>query len=306
MQTIARGLSSVDLVFLGQPRIIATAVLHSPAGVALVDPGPSTCLDTLRADLLTHGITLADVRTVLLTHIHLDHAGVAGTLVRENPEIQVYVHERGAPHMADPEKLLTSATRLYGADMDRLWGEFLAVPESNLHPLGGGETIAVADRQLEVAYTPGHASHHLSFFDRAARVAVVGDTAGVRIGPDVFVLPPTPPPDIDLDLWTASIRLIEGWQAETLFLTHFGPYNDPPGHLASLVTHLEGLSQLGRSIVERAASDAEREAQFVADARRYLQRHVSDATAALYDQAAPLTHCWLGLARYWKKQGVHA
>ena len=306
MQTIARGLSSVDLVFLGQPRIIATAVLHSPAGVALVDPGPSTCLDTLRADLLTHGITLADVRTVLLTHIHLDHAGVAGTLVRENPEIQVYVHERGAPHMADPEKLLTSATRLYGADMDRLWGEFLAVPESNLHPLGGGETIAVADRQLEVAYTPGHASHHLSFFDRAARVAFVGDTAGVRIGPDVFVLPPTPPPDIDLDLWTASIQLIEGWQAETLFLTHFGSYNDPAGHLASLVTHLEGLSQLGRSIVERAASDAEREAQFVADARRYLQRHVSDATATLYDQAAPLTHCWLGLARYWKKQGVHA
>ena len=306
MQTIARGLSSVDLVFLGQPRIIATAVLHSPAGVALVDPGPSTCLDTLRADLLTHGITLADVRTVLLTHIHLDHAGVAGTLVRENPEIQVYVHERGAPHMADPEKLLTSATRLYGADMDRLWGEFLAVPESNLHPLGGGETIAVADRQLEVAYTPGHASHHLSFFDRAAGVAFVGDTAGVRIGPDVFVLPPTPPPDIDLDLWTASIQLIEGWQAETLFLTHFGPYNDPAGHLASLVTHLQGLSQLGRSILERSASDAEREAQFVADARRYLQRHVSDATATLYDQAAPLTHCWLGLARYWKKQGVHA
>jgi len=306
MQTIARGLSAVDLTILGQPRIIATAVLHSPAGVALVDPGPSTCLDTLRADLLTHGITLADVRTVLLTHIHLDHAGVAGTLVRENPEIQVYVHERGAPHMADPEKLLTSAARLYGADMDRLWGEFLAVPEANLRVLSGGEQIVAADRQLEVAYTPGHASHHLSFFDRAARVAFVGDTAGVRIGSDVFVLPPTPPPDIDLNLWKASIRLIEEWQAETLFLTHFGPYNDPAGHLASLVTHLDGLSQLGRSIMEQTASDAEREAQFVAEARRYLKRHVSDATAALYNQAAPLTHCWLGLARYWKKQGLHA
>ena len=293
-------------MFLGQPRIIATAVLQSPAGVALVDPGPSTCLDTLRADLSTHGIELADVRTLLLTHIHLDHAGVAGTLVRENPEIQVYLHERGAPHMADPEKLLTSATRLYRADMDRLWGEFLPVPESNLHPLSGGERIAVAGRELEVAYTPGHASHHLSFFDRGARVAFVGDTAGIRIGSDLFVLPPTPPPDIDLDVWRASIRLIQGWQTETLFLTHFGPYNDPAGHLASLATHLEGLSQLGRSIVERDASDAEREAQFVVEARRYLQRHVSDATAALYDQAAPLAHCWLGLARYWKKQGVHA
>ena len=195
MQTIARGITCLDLMFLGKPRIIATGVLQGPGGVALVDPGPSTCLKTLRAVLGDHGITLADVRTILLTHIHLDHAGATGTLVRENPAIQVCVHERGAPHMADPAKLLHSATRLYGDDMDRLWGEFLPVPEANLRVLVGGERVAGADRDLEVAYTPGHASHHVSFLDRSSGVAFVGDVAGIRTGSELFALPPTPPPE---------------------------------------------------------------------------------------------------------------
>lgn len=306
MQTIARGITYADLNFLGKPKIIATAAIQSPGGVALVDPGPSTCLDTLRAELGGQGIGIADVRAILLTHIHLDHAGATGTLVRENPEIQVYVHERGARHMADPAKLINSATRLYGDDMDRLWGEFLPVPQGNIHALAGGERVSVADRDLEVAYTPGHASHHVSYLDRASGVAFVGDTAGVRTGPDLFAMPPTPPPDIDIQVWKASAALIGDWQAETLFLTHFGPHGEPAAHMASLLEHLDGVADLARTILEdeRAATPDERVARFVADIRRYLQRHMSDTAAALYDKAAPLDQCWLGLERYWKKQGV--
>ena len=306
MPTIARGITYTDLMFLGQPRVIATAVLEDAGGAALVDPGPSTCLDTLRSSLRAQGIAPADVRTILLTHIHLDHAGATGTLVRQNSHIQVYVHERGAPHMVDPEKLLSSATRLYGDDMDRLWGEFLPVPEQNVHVLGGGERLAVGDRTLEVAYTPGHASHHVSFLDRASGVAFVGDTAGVRVGPERFALPPTPPPDIDIETWKSSIELIEAWQADTLFITHFGPHEDAAAQLTSLTEHLDGLAAVARAIIEHGVPGEERTDRFVAETRRYLQRYMPEATAALYDMAAPFSMCWLGLARYWKKQGVGA
>ena len=303
MQTIARGITYGDLMFHGHPKVIAIAVLQGPAGVALVDPGPSTCLDRLRALLRDQGIAIGDVRTVLLTHIHLDHAGATGTLVRDNPAIQVYVHERGAPHMADPAKLLSSASRLYGDDMDRLWGEFLPVPQDNLQVLRGGERISVGNREFEVAYTPGHASHHISFFDRSSGMAFVGDTAGIRTGADLFVMPPTPPPDIDIDAWKVSVALIARWQAETLFITHFGPHGDPATHLASLVEHLDGIAVLAKRIVERDVTDEERVGLFTDEASRYLRRHLPDTTA-VYDQVAPLWQCWLGLARYWKKRGM--
>jgi len=226
IKPLAAGLDYVDLLFLGRPDIIATAILRGADGVALIDPGPSTTIETLRLSLKHKGIALADVRQLLLTHIHLDHAGATGTLVRENPAIEVVVHERGAPHMADPAKLLASATRLYGeADMQRLWGEFLPVPRSNLRALQGGETLVAGGRELDVAYTPGHASHHVSYFDRASRVAFVGDTAGIRRGPGTYVMPPTPPPDIDLEIWRESEARILAWDPDTLFLTHFGPFH---------------------------------------------------------------------------------
>ena len=190
METIARGVRYLDLDFLGQRRVIATAVLQGPDGVALVDPGPSTCLDTLRSSLADHGIGIADVTALLLTHIHLDHAGATGTLVKENCDIAVYVHGSGAPHVVDPAKLLASASRLYGSDMERLWGEVLPVPESNVSCLHGGERVGVADRELEVAYIPGHASHHVGYFDRSSGIAFVGDTAGVRTGTELFAMPP--------------------------------------------------------------------------------------------------------------------
>lgn len=306
MHPLATGLSYVDLCFLGRPGVIATAVVESARGVALVDPGPSTCLETLRAALDAQGFQWSDVTTVLLTHIHLDHAGACGSIVKENPDVTIFVHERGAPHMVDPAKLLVSAGRLYGKDMERLWGDFVPVPERNLRRLSGGERLEVTDREFEVAYTPGHASHHVSYFDRASGVAFVGDTAGVRMGSELFALPPTPPPDINIDAWSASIRVIREWQAATLFATHFGPYEDADAHLDSLVEHLGAVAEMSRLVLERddLATDDERQGAFVDDIRRYLQRHVPPQAVGLYDSAAPLSQCWLGLARYWRKQGV--
>ena len=304
MDTITRGITYTDLMHRGHARVIATAVIQSPGGVALVDPGPSSCLETLRRALADHGIAVSDLRALLLTHIHLDHAGATGSLVKENPEIAVYVHERGAPHMIDPATLLASATRLYGDAMDALWGEFLPVPEANVRSLSGGERIAVADRELEVAYTPGHASHHVSYFDRASGIAFVGDAAGVRTGRALFVLPPTPPPDIDIEVWGESVELIRRWQAATLFVTHFGPHEDPPAQLDALLQHLDAMKELARKSLEVDGSDEARTTAFVDDMRIYLQRHLPANEADLYGHAAPLDLCWLGLARYWRKRGV--
>ena len=306
MHALAGGLSWFDLEFLGRPRVIAAAVARGADGVALVDPGPSTCLERLRTGLATAGVAAADIRSVLLTHIHLDHAGVAGTLVRENPAIQVYVHERGAPHMIDPARLRASAARLYGADMERLWGEFLPVPEANIRVLRGGEQVETGGRRFEVAYTPGHASHHVSYFDRASGVAFVGDTAGVRTGQAVFVMPPTPPPDIDVEVWMESIELIRRWRPATLFATHCGPHEDADAHLDAFLQHLAALAELARGLLAEEAADAERLRKFVHESRLYLQRHLPVAEVDLYDFAAPLTLGWLGLQRYWRKRGVGA
>ncbi len=304
METIARGIAYTDLMHRGRPRIIATAVVRSAAGVALIDPGPTSCLETLRASLSGAGISIADVRTLLLTHIHLDHAGAAGSLLRENPDITVYVHERGASHMIDPSKLLASAARLYGDEMEELWGPFLPVPEANVRVLVGGERIEAADRTFEVAYTPGHASHHVSFFDRDSGVAFVGDVAGVRTGQALFVLPPTPPPDIDVETWRESIELVRRWRASTLLVTHFGPHEDPDAHLDAMQTHLTAMTDIARKCIEAGGDASAQESRFVDAMRVYMERHIPADEAGLYGTAAPLDQCWLGLARYWRKRGV--
>ena len=306
MHALAGGLSYFDLEFLGRPRVIAVAVARGADGVALIDPGPSTCLERLRAELAAAGVTAADIRSVLLTHIHLDHAGVAGTLVQENPAIEVYVHERGAPHMIDPARLLSSAARLYGADMERLWGEFLPVPEANIRVLQGGGQVETGGRRFEVSYTPGHASHHVSYFDRASGVAFVGDTVGVRTGQALFVMPPTPPPDVDVEVWMESIELIRRWRPATLFATHFGPHEDADAHLDAFLQHLAALAELARGLLAEEAGDDERLRKFVHESRLYLQRHLPAEEVDLYDFAAPLTLGWLGLQRYWRKRGVGA
>ena len=304
MEELTHNISYTDLMHCGRPRVIATAVIRSASGVTLVDPGPTSCLGRLRVALAETGIEISDVRTVLITHIHLDHAGATGTLLTENPDITVYVHERGAPHLIDPSKLLASATRLYGDEMDSLWGPFLPVPEKSVRAISGGERIVASERNFDVAYTPGHASHHVSYFDRSSGVAFVGDVAGVRTGQALFVLPPTPPPDIDIELWKESIETVRQWHASTLFLTHYGAHEDPEEHLDALLVHMDVLKRISKECLESGGSDADQQQRFLNEIRVYLARHIPTQETNLYNTAAPLDQCWLGLVRYWRKRGV--
>lgn len=305
MTDLAAGTSCLDLEFDGRPRVIATGVLHGTAGVALVDPGPASTLPTLRRKLRDQGIAIEDVSAILLTHIHLDHAGACGTLVAERPGLRVYVHERGAPHMADPSKLVASASRLYGPEnMTRLWGEIRAVPPEALEVLRGGETLEVAGQRLGVEYTPGHASHHVSYFNRSTGVAFVGDTAGIRLSATGRVMGPTPPPDIDLDAWDRSLTLIERHHPETLFLTHFGPHGSARPHLLELRENLRVMAQTALASLAREGTDEDRERWFAEEVRRDLRRHSGGAPPDAYELAARFDLSWRGLARYWRKKAA--
>jgi glyoxylase-like metal-dependent hydrolase (beta-lactamase superfamily II) len=299
---LAPGLSYVDLHFLGRPRAIATAVIGARGQLALVDPGPTTCLAALEFGLNGLGVGLGDLTDILLTHIHLDHAGATGAIVRRHPGVRVHVHERGAAHMADPSRLVASAARLYGADMDRLWGEFAAVPAKNIHALAGGERLQAGGRSFEVAYTPGHAAHHVSYFDAASGIAFVGDTAGVCIDGG-YVLPPTPPPDIDVELWTRSAARIEAWSPATLFLTHFGPVNGVRAHVQTLLDNLGRALGWVRASLREPGTDEERARRFAEELDRDFRRSMSETQLAAYRAAAPPDVLWLGLARYLRKRG---
>lgn len=294
-------MSFVDLLFRGQPRAIATAVLSGAGGLALVDPGPTTCLATLEAGMQRYGASWADVTHLLLTHIHLDHAGASGEIVRRAPHVRVVVHERGAPHMIDPARLLASATRLYGDQMDTLWGAFVPVPAENVVVVGGGEALECAGRRVRVAYTPGHAVHHVSYLDESSGVAYVGDTGGMRVAGD-FLVAPTPPPDIDLDAWAASLDTIEAWAPEELFLTHFGPATLVKSHIPRFRDVLQRQAAFVRETLELPGDDAARVAMFVERVRADARAVLSEADAVALETAGPFDQIWAGLARYWRKR----
>jgi len=290
----------IDLRFRGSDRVIATAVLSGPDGITLVDPGPASCLPALEDGLRQRGLTWRDVRTLLLTHIHLDHAGAAGSIVERVPAIRVQVHERGAPHMIDPAKLLASATRLYGDQMDALWGAFLPVPAANVTALQGGERIAAAGTTLRVAYTPGHAKHHVSYLDETTGVAYVGDTGGIRVSGD-YLIAPTPPPDIDLAAWRQSLDAIDAWQPVSLFLTHFGAVGNAKAHLARFRETLTWQAEAVRESLAAGNTDEERTRVFVEQLRRDVRKAMPEHEARATELAAPFDQLWQGLARYWSK-----
>ena len=225
-------ITPLDVNWCGRPKSIAAALLQSENHAALIDPGPESTLTTLRDQLRPHGLAVSDLNAILITHIHLDHAGATGKLVRENPNLKIYVHSNGARHMADPSKLIASATRLWGDQLPILFGETLPVPQENLQILEGGETLTLGQRKLDVAYTPGHASHHVSYFDSDEGVAFIGDTAGIRIDNSPYIYPATPPPDVDLALWDKSFQTILERRPSKLFLTHFALSNDPAAHIS--------------------------------------------------------------------------
>jgi glyoxylase-like metal-dependent hydrolase (beta-lactamase superfamily II) len=300
-RVVAEGLTLCDLHHLGAPEGIATALLETADGVVIIDPGPSSTLGHLHDALRDAGTRLADVKHIVLTHIHLDHAGATGTLVAQDPSRLVHVHERGAPHLADPSRLLRSATRLYGDRMAMLWGEFLAVPAAALRPLAGGETLKFGRRALRVAYTPGHAQHHVSLLDERTGTAFVGDTCGEQLPSGTPVIPTVPPPDIDLAALSASIGLIRGWGAERLFLTHFGPVEPVPAYLEAHDAVLARWAALVLESLGATGTDDEKADAF-ADARLDELRAGSTPEGAALLRRPPIRDCWFGLARYLRSQ----
>jgi len=292
----------LDLNWTGRTRSIASALLRTDDFAVLIDPGPGSTLETLRERLAACGLRVTDLRAVLLTHIHLDHAGATGALVRENPALHVYVHRRGAPHMVDPAKLLSSAERLYGADMDRLLGPFLPVPEANLRILDGGESIPLGSQEIRVLYTPGHASHHVTYFDPAARVAFVGDTAGICIEGNRFMLPATPPPDISLELWSASLDAISQLHPRRLFLTHFGYSDEAARHLQTYRQRLTEWDHLSAAILARTNDPAEQVREFARAVAAEAAQLLTPDELSHYVFNGALQLSWLGLARYHQKR----
>jgi glyoxylase-like metal-dependent hydrolase (beta-lactamase superfamily II) len=282
----------IDVLQRGRERVIGAWDL----GGTVVDPGPESRIETLLAGLS------AEPRTLLLTHIHLDHAGATGALVERFPDLAVYVHARGAPHLIDPSRLLSSAERIYGDQMQTLWGRVVPVPEANVHALQGGETLSVDGRQFDVEYTPGHASHHVVYFDATEGTAYVGDVAGVRIPPSDLVRAPTPPPDIDVEAWQRSIDLVAARRPERLALTHFGMVDEPQSHLRRMKQGLDEQAQLVRELLERHGDTQEAVSAFVAEVDRRTREAVGDEVAVMFEVGSPVEQRWLGLRRYWQKQ----
>lgn len=280
----------VDVLQRGRERVISAWDL----GGAVVDPGPERRIETLLEGLAE------DPRAVLLTHIHLDHAGAAGALVERFPDLDVWVHERGAPHLADPSRLLASAERIYGDELGELWGRVVPVPERNLRVLRGGETIQAAGRELDVEYTPGHASHHVVYFDRSDGTAYMGDVAGVRIPPSDFVRPPTPPPDIDVERWLESIEVVASREPAQLALTHFGMVHEPQRHLERTAKALREQADLVGSLLDEHGDTDAAVAEFVREVDRRTREAAGVDTAAVFEVGAPVEQLWQGLRRYWQ------
>ena len=267
----------IDVMHLGHDRVIGAWEVGE--GV-VVDPGPASSVETL----LEH----VEPRALLLTHIHLDHAGAAGVLARRNPDLRIYVHERGAPHLIDPSRLLGSAGQLYGDQMERLWGEVAPVPEERVTVLEGGETV----EGCRVEYAPGHASHHVVYLHEDSGDAFVGDVGGVRVPPFEFTLAPTPPPDIDLERWNASLDLLAEWGPKRLCLTHFGAVDDAAGQIDRMRAW---LSEWGPK-----ARDLGREGFVGAVTER--MHEAGEEIGTRLEQAAPPAQLWQGLDRYWRKR----
>jgi glyoxylase-like metal-dependent hydrolase (beta-lactamase superfamily II) len=280
----------IDLHFRGDEKIIALYLVKGDEP-ALVDCGPSTCLPALRAGLAARGLAVSDLRHLLLTHIHFDHAGAAGVLVRENPELTVHVSAIGLPHLADPARLEASARRVWGDLFDDYWGELAPIPEANLR-VAEGSALG-----LEVVPTPGHARHHVSYLDDEGR-CYIGDAAGVRIVPGRFIVPHAPAPDIDVEGWNASLDAIEERRPTALYLPHFGRVDEPEEHVAALRENIARWA-------ERVRGGATEE-EFVRAGQQELERESEPEMLRSYAEAAPLAQSFHGFTRYWSRRETSA
>lgn len=293
----------VDVQFCGRSRLIACAVLETNRGLTLIDPGPSSTLHTLEQALKSHG-GLEAVQNVVLTHIHLDHAGCTGRLAAVLPKLNIHVHPVGVRHLVNPERLIQSARRIYGERMDSLWGEILSNPASQVHAVEDGTVLDIGGRKLRSCYTPGHASHHIAWLEDEAAVAFAGDAAGMRIEGADYIIPVAPPPDIDLVLWEESLTRLEEEAPKKLFLTHFGMIYDVKEHLSEMRRRLRAWAgAVWCSLKDGSESDAVRAKAFHTSEMKQMHTLVDKSFQEPYNYMGQPCESWYGLARYWRKKG---
>ena len=289
---------TLDLNFQGRSHAIASYLIRDSDSVILIESGPGSTLPGLQAGLAIDGLSTRDVTHVLLTHIHLDHAGAAGYLANQGAEI--YVHPVGAPHMLHPEKLIASATRIYGDRMQTLWGEFLPVPENKLHIAKGGEAIKIGNAEFIPHNTPGHAEHHFAY--QFEDIVFCGDVGGVRIPGYQYLRVPMPPPELNLERWRESVVKLRALKSPRIAPTHFGIYDDVDWQLTEVE---KGLDSAARWVEQSMQNEPP-----IAELRESVTNWVMDEgkSAGLradvvkaYDLANPLGLSADGLLRYWKK-----
>jgi len=298
---------TIDLNFMGTEEVIASFLMLGTGSAAIVETGPTSCLERLQAGLKANGVSPEDVREVFLTHIHLDHAGASGHLSRLLPNATFYVHELGYPHLADPSKLVKSATRIYGERMDELWGEARPVPGERLVVLGDGEEVGAAGGRLVAHDTPGHAYHHLAYLEPDSGSLFAGDVAGIRLPGQSYVRPPTPPPEIDVEAWVRSIENIRKISPATLHPTHFGSYDDVDRHLSELEQRLQDwlLFVEGRSNEGASREEISEELRVKGDAEM-LAEGADPGESGRYDLAGNYEMLTAGILRYMEKRRTEA
>ena len=293
----------ISLPFLGEEGIIGSYLLAGGNELAIIDPGPGSMVEPLLNAIRQAGFTPEDVTHLLATHVHLDHAGSVGSLVKLMPNATIYAHSKGVPHLLDTTKVVASATRIYGNRMQKLWGEIESAPANRVRTLEAGDALDVAGRRLEVHYTPGHAIHHVVFFDTHSGDLFAGDTAGVRLQDVDYVRPPTPPPDIDLEAWFESIDAIKQLQPAVLYLGHFGPTYNAAHHLERLRDQLILWGNYVLGAMREGKSEQEILALLIAQTEPALTS-VTDAPRATerYEIATNYAMTVQGYMRYWKKK----
>jgi glyoxylase-like metal-dependent hydrolase (beta-lactamase superfamily II) len=297
-------IETVDLGFMDTEEIIASFLLTGEGSTAIIETGPTTCIENLIRGLEDRGVAPEDVEKVFLTHVHLDHAGASGNLAELLPNATFYVHEIGYPHLVDPSTLVKSATRIYGEEsMEEMWGEVRAVSEDRLEKLEGGEEIEAAGGVLVAHYTPGHAYHHLAFYEPESGALFAGDVAGVRLPGQSYIKPPTPPPEIDIEAWKESIEAIRKLGPKALYPTHFGSYEDTERHLSELEQRLqEWLLFIEERMDEELSREGIIEEFSVMGDEELLQEGGSPEKSERYQLAANYEMLVDGLMRYVSQQ----
>ena len=301
---LREGTWQISHPFQGENEIVGSYLLAGANELAIIDPGPGSMIDSLLASSREAGFEPRDITHILATHVHLDHAGATGSLVRQMPKAQVYVHGLGAPHLLDTSKVVASASRIFGERMKLLWGEIEPTPADRLHVIENGDTLNMAGRRLQVNYTPGHAIHHVIFFDAHSGELFAGDTAGVRLPGVDYVRPPTPPPDLDLEAWSNSIDLLKGLYPDVLYIGHFGAIREIDAQLERLREKLCAWGDFVLSAMRDGKQEAEIIEMLIQHARPELLQaaHGDPGVFPRYEIATNYAMTVQGYMRYWRKK----